>query len=205
MTPPVTEVKEYAKVVDGKIVEKGLTESEILARGDVLADFLEVKVQTQPDISSNIYKSAEPMYFFHNGEVLKNWRIRDLTFGETLAIFYKDKPEGTLLYAKDVPEYYWRRIVRLVDNYLVNQLNEFASERKYESIDRLIGFCYSRHAHVAAEANYANNLRDDALEKYWAWVDGIEKNTVPMPKNREEILAMFGPINWSNCTVQETK
>lgn len=198
-----TQLVEYCRIEDGKIVEYPVYEIHIRNRAHPFEMYTPVTVLIKPTLPPFSYYSTK-LELSTNGVPVLQYVVNDKTVDMVLAELYQFKggiPSPMGLEAQDI---FLDEVDPLIVGYVYKKAQSFAQdyldnwtlEREYSGIVSLVGYVSSKNASRAIEGQNGVYMRDKVWDAFYAYFDKLKAGTQAVPRTMAEIAAQLPALQW---------
>lgn len=189
--------KEYAYVVDGKILSYPVFEKHIIARGHPFSMYKEVVEAGKQDVPDFHYEAYELNYSPEKDVVVKTYSLKFLPVDAVLSQLYKDVPEGHSLTIADIDPTAITIVFSQMVDYAQKRLDDFAAKKNYDNMVSLVTYLDSAVPKFAQEAQIGKEARDNTWLPLIQFMEGIQTGVTPIPRKMQDIVDLLPVLTWS--------
>lgn len=192
--------QEYARIINGIVVEVGVLEQHIINRGHAKAMYVPVVDEVRPTVPVEKLAIQKLSVTENSASVIRKWEVVDKDPVVLLEDLWYEAADGQVrrreeLAFADVPASAWAALTKGLDAHVKQCLNAFAGSRGYtlESAMTYIG------SHIAAydrEARIVRFFRDEMYHRLYQYIAAVEKGELPFPGTFAAITGRLPTLTW---------
>lgn len=191
--------KLFARVHNGRVIEMNVSEEDIRLSGNSPSDYLPI-YKTTPPKKIPSYHTLKEEAVVYKDHVRINYEIVPLNLNSLLLrIWYVDgnirEPRQNVIINTLDPKLI-KALVSSANNYIQEQLDNFARQRGYEDIRSASTYYDSVVEQYAAEGKKAKDKRDLTWFTFYQYYNDVLNGVKPIPKNVDEIMSNCPPLTW---------
>lgn len=194
------DLDEFARVIDGKIVEYPVYRLHIKNRAHPLDWYTPVVQNPKPELPPfSSYKSNLSVV---GGTVVVSYTVVPQGLAEILhnLTTVNEANERVAPSIADVPPATVEKVYDLVGDYVMGKLSQWAATRKYTSFNSLTDYRDSAIPKFKAEALRAIELRDQIWTILIGYFTQVTSGELPVPTSLSEIDALMPVLLWPDET-----
>lgn len=192
----MSEKKEYAKVINGMVVEYPVSMDTIEQRKEPKTWYLPVIKDTAPSIK-NIYQKVDLVFSVNQGYVKISYVVTAIPLELVLASFKVTEPGKDRKSISEIDLKQIKEVTTMISNHYEAKIEALVKERGYDSPNNLLGrYLFSSNEQYKAEATYIQKLLDDVWNALEIYFSSVQTEVLPVPVSISEIDVFVPSISW---------
>lgn len=192
--------QEYARIINGIVVEVGVLEQHIINRGHAKAMYVPVVDEVRPTVPVEKLAIQKLSVTENSASVIRKWEVVDKDPVVLLEDLWYETVDDQVrrreeLAFADVPAGAWVALTKGLDAHVKQSLNAFAGSRGY-TLDSAMTYIGSHIAAYDREARIVRFFRDEMYHRLYQYIAEVEKGELSFPGTFAAITGRLPTLTW---------